>query len=123
MSPLTHYQGQAAIAELQRLQGVGLQPQPGSHIATLTLDGYDVKVEYDYSPGTAGRYSGPPEDCYPTEDEEIVFLNVLVNGHMISADLFVESQHEAWAEELRQQMQDARDDALAERARREPEYL
>ena len=28
-------------------------------------------VEFDFTPGTPGRITGPPEDCYPPEGAEI----------------------------------------------------
>jgi hypothetical protein len=82
---LAHYQAQAALAELQRLQGVGLKPQPGCKLVEMALGDATVLVEYEYSPGRPGRYSGPPERCYPDEPAELCVLNVLINGCMVDA--------------------------------------
>lgn len=50
-----------------------------SRTANLILDfgilgEAEVHVEYDYDPGRPGRYSGPPEVCYPDEQEETDIL-------------------------------------------------
>lgn len=38
----------------------------------VELDGQPVRVKvlYNFLPGTPGRTSGPPEDCYPSEPDE-----------------------------------------------------
>ena len=36
----------------------------------------DLEVEYLYSPRVPGRYSGPPEDCYPDEPSEVEVISV-----------------------------------------------
>jgi hypothetical protein len=45
---------------------------------TDTVD--DVEVEVEYSPGwfQAGRYSGPPDSCYPDEGEDPVIESVVI---------------------------------------------
>lgn len=40
----------------------------------------DLTVFYNYTPAQAGRYSGPPEDCYPDEPEEIEIVDVSADG-------------------------------------------
>ena len=103
-------------AELCRLNGIGLQPQRGSHIATLTLGCHDVLVEYDYTPGEPAKLYGPPEDCYEGSDEELTFLNVYVNGQWVDADRFSEKQLDEWDSELRAQVAAARDAEDEDRA-------
>lgn len=31
---------------------------------------FPAEVAFNYTPAIDGRYSGPPEDCYPSEPEE-----------------------------------------------------
>ena len=40
------------------------------------FDEYTFIIEYDYTPPQRGRYSGPPEDCYPDEPEELEITSV-----------------------------------------------
>ena len=39
----------------------------------------DLVIDYEVSKYYPGRYSGPPEDCYPPEGGEITLL--IVNHH------------------------------------------
>jgi hypothetical protein len=41
------------------------------------LDDIEVTIEYDYSPGTRGKLTGPWEDCYPAEGAEITITDVI----------------------------------------------
>ena len=36
------------------------------------------EVTYDYSPFRPGRYSGPPEKCYPDEPEELEIESIRI---------------------------------------------
>ena len=49
-------------------------------VNTWVRDGEDAVVTFDYYPGRAGRYSGPPETCYEDEPDEIEIVSVIVNG-------------------------------------------
>ena len=109
ISPFVLDEIKSLCAELCRLKGIGLQPQHGSHLATLTLGCHDVRVEYDYTPGEPAKLSGPPEDCYEGSDEELTFLNVYVNGQWVDADRFSEQQLDEWDSELRAQVAAARE--------------
>lgn len=41
---------------------------------TVSIEQYELTVKItDYSPGRPGRFSGPWEDCYPDEPEEVEF--------------------------------------------------
>jgi hypothetical protein len=39
------------------------------------LGDLEIVVDYYFTPVQRGRYSGPPEDCYPDEDEEIEIVD------------------------------------------------
>lgn len=98
---LSHYQGQAAIAELCRLNGGGLKPQPGCKLALLALGDTEAWVEYEYSPGRAGVHTLPNGDPgFPDDPAELAVLNVLVNGRMVDADLFAPAVLEQWEQAI-----------------------
>ena len=99
---LTHYAGQAAIAELQRLRGVGLSPRPGCKLAEMILGEATVMVEYEYSPGRPGVHTlrnGDPG--YPDEPAELALLNVLINGCMCDVqDVIPPAVIERWEQQI-----------------------
>ena len=43
----------------------------------------EIEIEYYFEGGSAGRYYGPPEDCYPDENPEVDFnesdISLVVN--------------------------------------------
>jgi len=41
----------------------------------------ELEVTCDITGGSPGRYSGPPEDCYPAEDPDVEIESVTLNGH------------------------------------------
>lgn len=43
-------------------------------------------IVYDYTPRQAGRYSGPPESCYPDEPAEVDITNVVFQGVVLSPE-------------------------------------
>lgn len=47
---------------------------------TCIGDDTTVYVSYDYEPGSPGKLSGPPEDCYPDEPEELSISSVELGG-------------------------------------------
>ena len=49
-------------------------------IHTTTIDDMDVEVEFTGTPYRPARISGPPELCYPAEDEEIEITAVHLIG-------------------------------------------
>lgn len=87
-------------AELDVLRGKGQTPQTGCRIEAMCLGDSEALVEYEYSPGDPGQYSGPPERCYPATDAEVVIIQVFVNGCWVDADLFAESTLEGWTQQL-----------------------
>ncbi|WP_236175948.1 hypothetical protein [Pseudomonas pseudonitroreducens] len=89
---------------------------------TISIEQYELTVEItDYSPGRAGKYSGPWEDCYPDEPEELEFE--VVSGLVYDEDnnvedlgangcaALAEKYAEFIEEELWLQVDDERDDS------------
>jgi hypothetical protein len=98
---LAHYEGQAAIAELQRLQGKGLIPQLGCLIAEMPLGDATVMVEYEYEPAQRGVHTLPNGDPgYPDEPAQVNIVSVLVNGAMVDADLFADAVLDRWVQDI-----------------------
>ena len=46
------------------------------HWVTFTWAGLQFTAEVNYTPGTSGRVTGPPEDCYPPEPSEVEFISL-----------------------------------------------
>lgn len=44
---------------------------------TFNAIGLNFDAEISYIPETPGRYSGPPEDCYPDEPAELDFISLV----------------------------------------------
>jgi len=66
------------------------------------LGDFDVLVEYSYTPAQRGRYSGPPEDCYPDEPEEIEIEAITwIDGTPFPHEL-AELDREALLDEIRE---------------------
>lgn len=42
-----------------------------------------VTALYLYHPGDPGKYSGPPETCYPSEPAEVELVDVLYEGKSV----------------------------------------
>ena len=100
MNALDHYQGQAAIAELRRWQGIGLQPAKGCNLLELPLGDSSAWVEFEFHAGRPGCYSGPPEKCYEDEPAEVLICQVLLNGGMVSAEVFSDEQIVRWEQQV-----------------------
>jgi hypothetical protein len=64
----------------------------------------DLLIEYEYTPGAPGKCYGPPEACYPPEDDEISFISVKLWGEYPTGQFF---------EKLAQFLED--DDALVQK--------
>jgi hypothetical protein len=52
-------------------------------IDTDMFGSIDFTIEYEYSPFRPGRYSGPPEDCYPDEPEELEIESLSPSEHFL----------------------------------------
>lgn len=44
---------------------------------TFNAIGLSFDAEISYTSATPGRYSGPPEDCYPDEPAELDFISLV----------------------------------------------
>ena len=81
-----------------------------------------VEVEFDYSPYRPGRYTGPPEDCYEEEREDIEITSIEASayafGHDYTIDLAailedkdaLKRMTEAISAKLKQEREDAEAD-------------
>lgn len=50
------------------------------------LGDLEILVYYYFTPAQRGRYSGPPEDCYPDEDEEIEIVDCHCHSLLLTAE-------------------------------------
>lgn len=80
----------------------------------------DVRLWYYYTLYQRGRYSGPPEDCYPDEPAEVEFVKFEVLWEGKPYELPLEMLDELCLDSCRQSIieyeEDARAEALAEAA-------
>jgi len=56
-----------------------------NHIVELTVDAENditefFDVEFDYIPPVAGEYLAAPENCYPSEPDEIEITKITIEG-------------------------------------------
>jgi hypothetical protein len=96
---------QMLCIELNRVRGHLAMPQRGCQFLRVSLGNGEAVIEYEYSPGKPGRISGPPEDCYEDEPEELAVIQVLVNGAWVDADLFAPAVIEQWEQAIRDDVQ------------------
>lgn len=47
---------------------------------TFNAVGLNFDAEISYTSATPGRYSGPPENCYPDDPAELDFISLECNG-------------------------------------------
>ena len=94
----------------------------GSFITTLPGTEVEVSVLYEFTAGSPGRISGPPEDCYPPEGDEVAINTVLVDEDG-QADILpalaggvVAALEERAAEHGHEQLEAQNDDDAAEAA-------
>lgn len=45
-------------------------------------------VEYNHTPAVKGYLSGAPEDCYPSEDDQIEVTSVQIGKEFLPVSLF-----------------------------------
>jgi hypothetical protein len=45
-----------------------------------------VEVEVDYTPGSPGKLSGPPEDCYPADEGEMDITKITLLEDLVFED-------------------------------------
>jgi len=75
-------------------------------VTTVQLHEAELQVEYEYEPYRPGRYSGPPEDCFPSEGGYVCIWRVLVNGAWLNSDVFAEHWLEKWEVQLAEECMD-----------------
>jgi hypothetical protein len=83
--------------------------------AELCLGDAAVQVEFVFYRGSPGRYSGPPEDCYESEPDDVSIQRVQINGVWTDAcDIILPSVLDKWADQLidlaNENLQAARDE-------------
>ena len=64
---------------------------------------YDCTVDFDYTPGDPGRYTGPWEKCYPAEPPEVIINSITDNSTNIDVfdkipDVIERIENECYAE-------------------------
>ena len=88
-------------ADLATRYGDDLTPAKGCEIAELILGDSNAFVEFEYRAGYPAKLYGPPENCYPAEDEEITILRAYVNGMWVDAlDCFSQRILDQWADQI-----------------------
>ena len=58
-----------------------------------------IEVEYAYHKGDPGRYSGPPEKCYPSEPAYVEIISVM-HGSIDIADYLSDEQTTTLEQEI-----------------------
>ena len=66
--------------DLDTFTGDNVTRSAGCDYGVITHAGMDFRVEYEYEPLIPGRFSGPPENCYPDEGGTLTIGAVLING-------------------------------------------
>ena len=103
---------EAAVAQLalivNRSRAIDAQPQAGAHWIYTHLGDAEVIVEYEYDAGSPGRLSGPPEDCYEADPEEVSILGVFINGSWTDTDDLSPKLLERWEQEIIDHMESLR---------------
>jgi hypothetical protein len=88
-------------ARCDQLEGVGIKPSKGCMLAEVCdAEGNPFMVEYEYEPGSPGRYSGPPENCYPDEPAQLMICGVYYADALIDPSVFNSELIEKWEMEL-----------------------
>jgi len=69
-----------------------------SQIKLETDAGVEVTVIYNYTQGAPAKLSGPMEDCYPEEGDEIEILGV--KGYDGLAYSYSQEEEETWCDQI-----------------------
>lgn len=77
------------------------------------MHGVAVLCSGTFHPGDPGRYSGPPEKCYPAEPDELEFESITVGGVNVVSVLSEEFLDRCTDELLRRIPEQVRDEAEA----------
>ncbi len=75
------------------------------HVENIYIDissaELEVQVVFDYEPPVEGVYHLAPEDCFPSEEEEIDIVSISSGGTDISILLEFENIYEAICNEVK----------------------
>ena len=87
-------------ADLAVMYGDDLTVSKGCEIAELIFGDGTAQVEFEYRAGYPAKLYGPPENCYPAEDEEITILRAYLHGRWHDAELFSQAVLESWDSQI-----------------------
>jgi hypothetical protein len=98
------------------------RPTPSLSV-TFTHIGLTFKAECDFYPLVRGRFSGPPEDCYPDEGGEAEITELECDGtdalFLLGSDLaddLSRAAYDACCGEMYRMAEDAAESRAADRA-------
>lgn len=92
---------------LDQFEGVGLK---GAEV--YAEDDVPYRVLFEYEPLIPGRFSGPPEKCYPDEGGSLAIGDIFLNGEWVPVDGFIDPKLlSKWEDKLYTQVAEAEQDA------------
>jgi hypothetical protein len=93
-------------ARLDQFDGVGLMK--GNVAEVYAEDDVPYMVQYEYEPLIPGRFSGPPENCYPDEGGSLAIGDIFLNGEWVPVDGFIDPKLlSKWEDKLYTQVAEA----------------
>jgi hypothetical protein len=101
--------------ELATYTGEGYKPSAGTDTMEVFAEDASFLIEFEFSPGTESKTSGPPEDCYEGDPTEVGICAALVNGEWVDpVNVFKESVLEKWEQDIIDAYQDSVENQRAE---------